>query len=269
MIKNKYVAFYDCHFGYQMSLIDGVRKKTPTHCLPAIRAGMKFLQDFQPDTFILGGDQLEFGAISRHNNGQPRLVEGLRLTDDMDLLDKHLLVPIETSYPFIKTKVWIKGNHENRVDRYLDVHPEAEGIIEPEVYLNLKKRGWHLQPEEVPYQLGKLNFIHGHSVFANGGGQNPAKKLAYYFRRSMIAGHLHSTETCMDITPADRSDFHSATISGAMAGVSPDYMKGRPSNASQSFVYGYVGHDGSFNNYIAMIVNGRFMAEGKEYNGNK
>ena len=260
----KYVALYDMHFGYEIRTVDGKKKKSPTHSLASVKAVFNFMEDFKPDTVILGGDQVEFGAISHHNNGKPRLVEGLRLTDDMDLLNTHVLTPLEF-IESIKKKVWLTGNHENRVERYLNEHPGAEGIIEPENYLSLKKRGWIIQPEEVPYQIGKLNFVHGHSIFANGSGPNPAKKLAYHYRRNIIAGHLHTHEVATDITPADREDFHCAVISPALCVASPEYMKNRPSNFQRGFVYGYVRQDGNFNNYIAILTNNKFTVNGTTY----
>lgn len=267
LIMRKFVAFFDLHCGYEMRDFAGKRKKSPTHCVPAIKAALKFVEDFKPDTLLLVGDQLEVGSISRHNQGKPRLVEGMRLTDDMDALNKYILSPTD-NMPFLKKRLWFKGNHENRVDRYLDENPSCENLIEPEVYLNLAKRGWTLVDEEVPYAIGKLHFVHGHSLFVNGGGTNPAAKLAYYYRRNIRAGHLHTYAVATDVTPADRHDYHTAIIVPAMSAATPDYMKNRPSNFQQGFLYGYV-KPNYFNDYVINIHNGRFIAEGREYDGNK
>ena len=47
----------------------------------------------------------------------------------------------------------------------------------------------------------------------------------------------------------------------------PKYGEGSPNRWVQGFNYGYLGSDGSYSDYIALIVNGRAIVEGKEYRG--
>lgn len=259
-----YVAFFDCHFGYEQRITpSGRRSKRATHCLPAINAAMKFVKDFRPDYFILGGDQLDLGAISFHNHGKPRQVEDMRITDDYDALDKHLLRDLDTIG--IENKIWITGNHENRVWRYLDANPASEGLIEPDSYLRLTARGWHIQPEEVPYKIGKVHFVHGHACFPRGGCKDPAAKLANFYRRNVRCGHLHTFASATDITPSDRRDFHSAIVCPAMCRVNPGYNNNASDNFQQGFLYGYVTASGDYNDFVVIIHGGRFIVNGKEY----
>lgn len=263
----KFIALYDIHCGYELRLIQGRRVKTETHSPSALAAVLDFARDFGPDTIILGGDQLDIASISDHNNGKPRLVEGLRLTDDYDALNNLVIKPLGETWADKSTKIWLTGNHENRVRRYLDAHPGSEGLIEPEGYLRLRERGWHLQEEEVPYAIGKLNFVHGHAAFPRGGCADAAKKLVSRYRKSVVCGHLHTYSVATDVTPADASDYHTGTICPALGVVNPGYRLNAPGNENLGFAWGYVLDDGNFTLYISLLADGKFTANGKTYGG--
>lgn len=264
-LMKKYVAFYDCHFGYELRKSGDRRVRRALHCTPAINAALEFTRDFKPDVFILGGDQLDFGAISFHNHGKPRLVEGLRITDDYKAIEEGLLKPLDALK--IPWKVWLTGNHENRIHRYLDANPEAEGLIEPDTALRLNARGWFLQPEEVPYKLGKIHFVHGHACFPRGGCKDPAMKLVSHYRRNVRCGHLHRYDVATDITPADRRDYHTGIVVPALCRANPGYNGNASDNFQQGFIWGYVMDNGDFTDYVSVINGGRFIALGKEYRG--
>lgn len=261
------IAIYDAHVGYEIKVVDGKSLKVPTHSEAALTAIMQFARDFlkSGDTFLAGGDQLDIASISEHNRGKPRLVEGLRLTDEYDELNRLILKDLDQFWAEGIKKVWITGNHENRVRRYLEANPGVTGLVEPEVYLSLAQRGWILQPEEVPYQDGKLGHTHGHGIFPRGKCKDPAAKLVYHYRRSMVCGHVHGGYLSPDVTPADAKDFHVGVISPAAGQVNPGYRLNAPANYNRGFVYWYVRPDDSFNVYIVQMVDDVFTVEGKTY----
>jgi hypothetical protein len=47
----------------------------------------------------------------------------------------------------------------------------------------------------------------------------------------------------------------------------PGYGKGQPNKWIQGFLWGYVNSDGTFNDYVSIIVRDRFIANGTTYKG--
>lgn len=265
MEMKKFVALFDMHFGRETVNIPGKgRVKRNTHDLPIVRKVLDFVDDFKPDTVILGGDQLNCGPVSHWHKGKPLLEEGTRLKWEYDLLNKKVLSRLNS----IKEKVWLQGNHEVWINTTVESTPGLEGLIEPENYLSLASNGWQVVPSGCYYRLGKLYFYHGDNLFPRRqGGKFPVEKAVRDFRRNLRFGHYHSFMGATDITPIDIKDQHTAIAVPALCRRDMAYMNGVPSCANQGFLYGYVRPDGSFNDYVVFIVNGKFTVEGKTYGG--
>lgn len=258
-----FIAAFDLHFGWEHRYEYGRRKTVPTHSLESVGALMSFARDFKPDVFILGGDQLDASCVGHWNRGKPRITEGFRLKEDMDLLNKHVLEPIDR----ISTKkIWIVGNHERFIDDLLDELPGIEGLCEPHNYLRLKPRGWEVVELGKIYKLGKLNFIHGDVLKP---GKARAQRLVSEYRRNIRCGHFHTFEAATDVTPYDRKDFHTGIVVPAMARCNAAYLKNKVSNHHQGFLYGWVADNGTFTDHVMTIVNNKFIHNGKVYDGRK
>ena len=71
--------------------------------------------------------------------------------------------------------VYLEGNHENRIEPYIDAHPAMEGLIEVDKALDLNKRrmkwvrSWS---KGELFTLGNCSFHHG--LFCN---DHHAKKM--------------------------------------------------------------------------------------------
>jgi len=258
-----FIALFDLHFGWERKAEKGKMITRPTHNLRAVNAVLEFAKDFKPDVVILGGDQLDAGPVSHWRRGKPRLTEKFRLKEEMELLDKHVLEPIDRLKP--NEKVWISGNHERFIADFLTENPGIEGMIEPQNYLHLFDRGWLFVDEGELFKLGKLNFVHGEQVR----GANPAKKLVSSYRRNIRCGHHHTFDVSTDVTPYDRSDYHTGIVVPAMSAVNPSYMKNRSSNFQQGFLAGWVNKDGSFSDYVVIVNRGKFVWNGKVYGNGK
>ena len=255
----RFVAVFDLHFGWEYREERGKRFVSPTHDLVAVRAMMQFVKEFKPNIFILGGDQLNCGPVSHWLHGKPRKLENFRLKDDLALLEEHILVPIEKLS--VGRKIWHLGNHEAWLSQLLDETPGLEGMLEPEIWLNLEERGYEIYSQGEISKVGKLNFVHGDILK----GSNPARKLVERYRRNIRCGDKHRYEVHTDITAYDRSDFHTGVVVPAMARVNQAYMKNGPSNHQQGFLYGWVAPDGSFTDHVMTIVKGKFLWNGKIY----
>jgi len=186
-----------------------------------------------------------------------RLMEGRRwqkevynINKELDYLQKHT-----------KKITYIGGNHEDRVERYLDKHPEMEGMIEVELMLKLKERKIDFIPytEQRIYNTGKLYYTHGYYT-----NQYFAKKNLDAFGCNIVSGHLHKPQTFF--TTSKMSEPKMSWGLGCLCSREPDYLKGRPSTANNGFGIAYIKSNGHFSFYpINMSKNGSFLWNGKEY----
>src|SRR5690606_37649266 len=86
------------------------------------------------------GDLVEFAAVSRHNEGKRGLQEGLRLKQELDAGVKLLGTWRELLGPEGSITL-VEGNHEHRVQAYLEKYPELKGILSVPELLKLDELG--------------------------------------------------------------------------------------------------------------------------------
>lgn len=87
--------------------------------------------------------------------------------------------------------IFVEGNHEHRINRFIDEHPALYGLTVRDV-LGLPA-DWVVLPNKAQIRLGNLIMAHGDGEFAKGsGGKYPAHKLLDMApNHSSIVGHLH------------------------------------------------------------------------------
>lgn len=246
--KNKItrgIAWYDIHF--------------PEHNSNVLNIGMDFLHDFQPDYFILGGDQLHMDCISTFNHGKPRLTEGKRIDEDYKGFQHDILNPLEDLLPKRCDKYFMIGNHEYRVDRLIDAEPNFEGLIEPENKLYLDD--WKIISFNESLSIGKMNFIHG--IYVN--KYHSFKHLSVY-EDNIFYGHLHSFQVHSKTTPLVNLPKQGVSVP-CMCDLNPQYMKNKPSSWNHGFLFWYMFPDGTFSYYVVNIINERVVINGKLYGG--
>jgi metallophosphoesterase superfamily enzyme len=254
----KFVALFDMHWGYER---DGSRHKVPLHDEKAINVAMEFIEDFKPDHVVLGGDALDCGSISHHRRGQAGNLEGLRLLAEAKELRAAVISPLEKQ---VKGRlIYHIGNHEDWLADLVVEWPTLEGIVDVRALLKLNDR-WEVIEQGKASKLGKLTFIHGDTVK---GGQNPALWAVTAYERNVRFGHFHTLQMATKTTPVDANG-HTGIAVPCLSKKSHKYGQGTPNKWMQGFLWGYInGPDGSFNDYITVIVNGKAMINGKVYRG--
>jgi|SRR5579871_296826 len=257
----KFVALYDMHFGWERGLVKGKWVEKLACNIKAIGVVKKFINDFKPDILILGGDQLNCGPVSHWHQGKPILSEKFRLKDEMDQLNQVILKP----YDNIPKKIWLDGNHEAWITDFISANPGIQGLVEPVNYLNLEKRGWDIYSQGEVARVGKLNFVHGDVVLRQASTVNPARTLLGAYHRNIRAGHIHSYSAAVQKTAVDSQDWHSAIVVPSLSVIEPFWVKNRPVNFVNGFLYGYVYPDGSFTDQVVLINKNQFTLGGKKY----
>ena len=90
------------------------------------------------------------------------------------------------------TFVLLEGNHEERVERFLDKHPQFQGILDIPVLLKLQERRieWRQSwTKSQTYSIGRANFTHGLSTT-----NYHANKMVTDYGDSIFYGHTHDMQ---------------------------------------------------------------------------
>ena len=99
------------------------------------------IKDYQPDRIIHLGDHWDFESVSRHNS--PKDKEGKRIIECAKAGNTALSIIDEFSNSYRASSMHIlRGNHEYRLTRYVDEHPELEGVVGFDELLMDKEYGW-------------------------------------------------------------------------------------------------------------------------------
>lgn len=162
----KYIIIPDVHVPYQ-------NKK-------AINLLLKTIKEIKPHGIIILGDFIDNYCISSHSKNPNRVADlKWEIEKANELLEK---------FNNIKHKIFISGNHENRLERYLsEKAPALFNVVKIEELLKLNENGWYHVPYKNHYRIGKINFTHD---------TGKAGKYAHYsslsdFQASVVIGHTH------------------------------------------------------------------------------
>ena len=224
---------------------------------------LDFLKHNKVDTFIWGGDALDFGTISHHNDKLPGNKRKGGLKADLDSFRNQRLMAVEKLLPKKCKRVFITGNHERFIDDLCsEKMPELEGMINVTEYLNLKSLGYKVIPLAGSYRLGELLIIHGDVI---SGGANPAKKALEVFKENVLLGHFHSPSSFSSSSPVDSTAKYAAWVSPCAGSTAPKYMRGRANSWINGFTVVETREDGMFNVYPIVVVKGRFSFGGIQY----
>ena len=158
---------------------------------------LKVAADVGVDEVVVGGDFSDFYNVTSHDKDSRIKVdfeEELSIcNDELDRLEKL----------FPKAKwVFIEGNHETRLSRYLNKKaPEISGLMGISKLFRFKERGWHF----VPYAPGQKYSVLGSKLWARheplgGGTEHPASGTVHKAGASVIFGHVHRIQEHQDVT---------------------------------------------------------------------
>lgn len=83
-----------------------------------------------------------------------------------------------------------------------------------------------------------------------------------------ITQNTHNVSSHTKVTIDDEKDYHTAWSIGCLCNLSPEYRKNMPGSWVHGFAAVYLKPNGNFNLYQIMIVNNKFIFNGKEYKPN-
>jgi hypothetical protein len=174
----------------------------------------KYICKKRPDVIINAGDFADMEGLSSYDKGK-RKAEGKRVQEDIDAAVKGmtlLLQPLrelqeqqraigETVYE--PRMVLTLGNHEHRIDRYVNDNPELHGFLSIDS-LKYKEFGWEVVPFLTPIVIGGISYCHYFPNVMNGKpmGGNALAKLKT-IGMSYTHGHVQTLDVATRFLPTD------------------------------------------------------------------
>lgn len=238
----------------------------PYHNVNALSAVKDFLDDVRPDRLVLDGDIVDLYEVSRHNEGSVLLLRDKDITRTWNVADHEIGELCDAAGRGCREKRFVRGNHEDRLRRWLQDGDHAVFANEPAfniaTRLHLPERGIVMGPELYPndgIMVGKLWIYHGQYC-----GKYHARTHLDKFRHSVMYGHTHTPQT-----------HHVATLKGQQAAYGLGWLGDWDSEAVDyadkvnSWVHGFgVVHTWPDGSYTAQQINfwrGCFVYGGRVY----
>lgn len=205
----------------------------------ATHAG-RLAAELKPDVIIFLGDLWDMASLSSYDKNK-RSAEGRRYSEDLaaghDFQDRfwHEVKKTKRKLP---RRVFLIGNHEQRIERASDINPELYGTIS---YDDLSLDRYY--SDVVPYNgatPGVINIdgvSYGH-FFVSGvlsrpiGGQHPAYSLVTKKLQSCTQGHTHVYDWNIGTAA------NGAKVMGLVAGVFQDYASSYAGEAQKLWTSG-------------------------------
>ncbi len=176
----------------------------------------RLIAERRPDVIVQLGDWYDMASLSSYDRGR-RAAENRRVFKDIEagneacwLLDD--LIDIKSYKP---RAVFLVGNHEQRIERYIEDHPELEGTLS---YSNLAMTDWEthgfLRPVTIDGITYSHYFVRGNSgkVTQSKNGAPNARAMVQREQRSCTAGHLQGFDYYEHYTSHGR---HQGLVAGS------------------------------------------------------
>jgi UDP-2,3-diacylglucosamine pyrophosphatase LpxH len=191
----------------------------PYHDRKALTVTNKFLDLYQPEKIILGGDIMDMYNVSRFDKNPMRSFDLQWEFDEA----KKVVEDIRKRNPKARI-IMLPGNHEDRLQKYLWKNPEICGM----------------RALGVPYQLGlkemgiewKKEFTHKGVLFTHGdfATKYTANKNLEVHGMNGVSGHKHTQQTIVRTNRHGKATWlsvgHLADVSKAEYVNNPDWQQG-------------------------------------------
>lgn len=233
----------------------------PYHDKLSMRAVERYMVDELWDEVVYIGDFMDFHQLASFTKDEPEALTKTLAADYKvanEILERHALL-----LPQAAKRTFIMGNHEDRVRRFADKNPQLKGIIDVDVNLRLKERGFKViksYPDHETHRIGNAFFHHGLYTSAN----HP-KKMADNFGVNIFYGHTHDVQSYSKVLWGKDKTIVGQSL-GCLCRYDLDYVGQSPTNWQQAITTFYFRADGYFNHYVSRIFNHKFTApNGKTY----
>lgn len=241
----KIISIYDAH--------------VPFHDKATWRACLQVIRDERPDEVILVGDFLDVSSMSSHPPGG---WEFAKLSDEVKAGEAALA---ELSAAAGSARItYMEGNHESRPGRTAAQRlSQVADLLQIDELLGLREKGIRWIDEGRALKRGHLRHIHGYWT-----NEHHAKKhLVKLLYPGVVYGHTHRPQM-YSFADGDNK-IRVAYGMPCMCSLDAEWMRGQPTGWVNGFGVSFVDDEsGDFNVYPVLSFGGRFMWNGRMYDGN-
>ena len=133
-----------------------------------LAAGHAMLR-YRPDIVVHLGDHWDMESVSSYSSAIE--VEGKRIIKDIEAGNRALMVLMKPLHDYNHKQreqkhaqykprlIMLRGNHENRLSRYVEAHPALEGIIGEEMFID-RELGFEVIPYQEIINIQGIMFSH-------------------------------------------------------------------------------------------------------------
>ena len=199
----------------------------------------RFIIEHKPEYIVLMGDFMTFQCLSAWDMDKRARMEGQRyeleinagnealdiMFSDVDAYNKKQKKTRHRQYN--PKRIYIKGNHEDRLDRYLDFDPTFKGWVGVEKDLKLKERGFEVIPYRKYYYLDDVGFTHVPFNKAKEiSGVDITRKASMVTVKSIVFAHTHGQNLC-HVHKEGMPHLQDIYVCGCVFDEKEDYVDGR------------------------------------------
>lgn len=202
----------------------------------------QYLKEKKPDYTVHLGDHWDLPSLSSYDRGK-RAAENRRVYKDIEAGNQALRklggIP--------GWKCLLRGNHEQRLERYIEDHAELDGVLSLD---GLDSAGWQVAPFLQVVNIAGIAFSHyfprgpGGRITQTRQGAPNAKAMIQREMRSCIAGHLQGLDTAIMHTG-------NRTVRGIIAGScylhDESYLSPQGNNHWRGILLLHEAYQGDFN----------------------
>jgi len=226
-----------------------------------------YMKDYKPDTLVINGDMLDFYSLSTFDKNPERKYD---LQSELTTGREILRDLRKTVGPKCKM-VYIEGNHENRLQKYLWRNPELFNLPDLKLDKLLRLSKYNVEFVAVDndywrntnghYKIGDAIITHGdnrtNGTSVSGYAGYSAKNSMLKMQTSIVLGHVHRLALVKHTTPY-------GTLTGVEAGCL--CQKSGTANWQQGFATFETDDDNKNYNYrIHHIEDNKLRVDGTTY----
>ncbi len=235
-------------------IIPDVQAK-PGHDFTYLEKTGRYLVEKQPDTLICIGDFADMPSLSSYDVGS-KSFEGRRYVHDIEAAQQAmtaLMQPIEDynthqrkngKKQYKPRKILTLGNHENRINRAINLDPKLDGVLSVDDLDYSTKWGWEVYPFLEIVVVDGVAYSH---YFVTGVAGRAAATAAAQLRKtnmSSVAGHQQGLQIA-STTRADGKMLQSI-IAGSFYEHDEDYLGPQGNNHWRGCLMLHDVQDGNF-----------------------
>ena len=228
----------------------------PSDTFEHLEAAGNYIVDKRPDVIVNLGDHFDFPSLSTYDKGRKR-AEGQRVNLDIAAGREGMaallgpLKRLQATQKRDKKKIYIPemhflfGNHEDRLTRHVEAHPELEGFLSLDD-LGLEAMGWTVHEFLKPVCIDGVWFAHYFYNPANGRPyagmmQTIIKNIGHSF----VQGHRQGLDT--GIKYLSTGETRRGVIAGSFYQHNEHYRGPQATNEWRGIIFATEVKEGSFN----------------------